>query len=197
MADTNTELVAAISAGAVLVSQILNLLFNSYNETRKQNFELSRTFTQNKIQVGEDFFVMSGTYVAYLNDLIFLVENGTLLDDKETKDIIVEDFMDKDKRFKEFSLGTSNYAKVELYYNIIRGHQSVPEESAEITKQIVDGLAIQKKYILSLTTSHPLQRDSVIKHYKKLCDDIRNVVELVKKDMEIVKKEIVRISFKN
>ncbi|MDB5011584.1 MAG: hypothetical protein JWQ06_2373 [Mucilaginibacter sp.] len=192
MADTET--VALITGGALVLSQAFNIGFNLWSQNQKNTFEIKRASLLKKIEIGENFFHTVRESMLNINKQI---EIGKVKNDINS-DITREYLNYQNDQIKvsieKLIAESSKFNLAELYFNIESTTSTLINDLSTIISTNV--FLLESEYNLQFITSEGLNRglDQHNEIYNNHQVFLRNVLARQGRDLQIVKNEILKLS---
>ncbi len=198
MADnnTNTALVAIISAGSVVVSQIATLLLTNIKEKRQQKFELFKGSFQKKIEVGEKYFIITSESLYLLNASIYHIRQKNL---KSRQNI---DWLDKsiemltDSYHKNPIDKNQTTATTNIYFKIKTTPKSISKDDIKTTQLRLEISELVNEYKLNSDENKTEQLKKIRVAEEALCIHFEKMIGLMQEDLNIIQHEISTITNK-
>jgi hypothetical protein len=196
--NLTTVWVAIISASSaitgVIATQIITAINNRKSDKRKYDFELIKTSLARKIEVGEQFYVVSGENLTVKHAFIHYLKNTDLKSSK-SYEFIDERYKQLYADFEKVSEKNSLANLVNIYFDVQINFESALEAEKKLKTLFI---SIHELKAQISNNSDPEIKDTLIRkradEVNTYCAFAETEMQLSKIDMEAVRRELNRVS---
>jgi hypothetical protein len=186
------EISAYAGLTGALLTQIINATVIYFTDKRKYRTEVKNLYRSKKVDIGENFYYLSGESMAMLNKSITFWKNRSNAHGEMGLAFLNKERKKMEEQTQKLNSENCRYNLINLYFDVFLSFSDVQEYNAKAQSCFLKILDLVDQLSKAGEEDKEMLYGRYAVHIFDLCSLYEDMYKRIEKDMNVVKEELLR-----